>query len=164
MYPGSAQKHTPSRRPGRGRCMTMGRTFFDVPCRGVSHTPHKRPARGGCRMMGRGIFFQAYRYIFDERAFVSSGDAWRAYSIRPYPTGRRCILFIPKTFTTHPDFSLLDLPFLMSPVGAYRIRPPNGPIGAGAGRWEGPFSMSPVGAYRIRPTNDPAGAILSIYG
>ena len=26
------------------------------------------------------------------------------------------------------------------------------------------FLMSPVGAYRIRPTNDPAGAILSIYG
>ena len=65
--------------------------------------------------MGRGNFFQAYRYIFGGRAFVSSGDAWRAYSIRPYPTGRRCLLFIPKTFTTHPGFFVVHLSFLDVP-------------------------------------------------
>ena len=91
------------------------------------HTPSKRPDRGGCRMMGRGIFFQAYRYIFDERAFVSSGDAWRAYAIRPYPTGKRCLLFIPTTFTTYPGFFVVRSLFFDVPCRAQKHTPSKRP-------------------------------------
>ena len=51
--------------------------------------------------------------------------------------------------------SLFVFCFLMSPVGAYCIRPPNDPTGAGAGRWKGPFLMSPVGAQKHTPSKRP---------
>ena len=54
-----AQKHTPSKRPDRGGCRTMGRTFFDVPRRGVSHTPSKRPDRGDLIYLWVGVFIPA---------------------------------------------------------------------------------------------------------
>ena len=87
--------------------------FFVVPGRGVSHTPHKRPDRGGCRMMGRGKIFQACGYIFGKTVFAPCGGTWWAYSIRPYPTGRRCLLFIPTTFTTHPGFFVVRSSFFV---------------------------------------------------
>ena len=95
------------------------------------HTPSKRPARGGCRMMGRGKIFQAYGYIFGGRAFVSSGDAWWAYSIRPYPTGRRCLLFIPTTFTTYPGFFVVHLSFFDVPCRGVSHTPSKRPARGG---------------------------------
>ena len=65
--------------------------------------------------MGRGKFFQACGYIFGKTVFAPCGGTWWAYSIRPYPTGRRCLLFIPTTFTTHPGFFVVHLSFFDVP-------------------------------------------------
>ena len=85
MSPVGAQKHTPSKRPDRGGCRMMGRTFFDVLRRGVSNTPHKRPDRGECRTMGRGKIFQACGYIFGKTVFAPCGGTRWAYSFAPLP-------------------------------------------------------------------------------
>ena len=61
--------------------------------------PTKRP---------EGAILSIYGWVF-----LSLRDTYGAYSIRPYPAGRRCLLFISTIFTTYPTLSFLVFHFLI---------------------------------------------------
>ena len=91
----------PQRLPRTRHFLLLDLPFSMSPCRGVLNTPHKRP---------EGAILSIYR-----SPHLSLRDTYRAYSIRPYPTGRRCLLFIPTTFTTFPDPLVFSFPFFDLP-------------------------------------------------
>ena len=103
-------------------------------------------------------FFRRDNTSFVEACLPPAGALGGRIQYAPtLPAGDVSYLY-PQRLPRTPTFLLLDLPFLMSLVGAYRIRPPDDPTGADKCFLEAPFSSTRVGRKSIRPPNGPTGA------
>ena len=98
------------------------------PCRGVSHTPHKTPRQGRVHDDGKGEIFSGRRIQHRRRGrcplaptSFSCLDARKGCEKKIKASPR------PGNLAGYRILSLFVFCFLMSPVGAYRIRPTKRP-------------------------------------